>query len=58
MSLRDFGFGKKSVEERIQEESRAVVEVMDRAKGQGQSIKNLLAVFSSNIICSMIFGER
>ncbi|XP_055474950.1 cytochrome P450 2J3-like isoform X1 [Psammomys obesus] len=58
MTLRNFGLGKKSLEQRIQEEAHHLVEVMGEEGGQPFdphfSINNAV----SNIICSITFGER
>ena len=34
MAVRDFGVGKKTLEQRVQEEARAVMEVMDKSEGR------------------------
>ncbi|XP_025068854.1 cytochrome P450 2G1-like [Alligator sinensis] len=58
MALRNFGMGKKSIEERIQEESQYLVEEMGKTKGS--PFDPTLAVTHSiaNIICSIVFGNR
>ncbi|XP_034631698.1 cytochrome P450 2H1-like [Trachemys scripta elegans] len=52
-TLRNFGMGKKSVEERIQEEARFLVERLRNTHGG-----DLLHHAVSNIICSIVFGDR
>ena len=34
MAMRDFGVGTKTLEQRVQEEARAVMEVMDKSEGR------------------------
>ena len=58
MAMRDFGLGKKSLEQRVHDEARAVMEVMDKNRGVAMTMKPLLAKFSANVICSVILGDR
>nr|XP_006128805.1 cytochrome P450 2H2-like [Pelodiscus sinensis] len=57
-TLRDFGMGKKSIEERIQEETRFMVERLRNTHGQPFDPSLLLAQVVSNVICSIVFGDR
>ncbi len=56
-SMRDFGMGKKSLEERIQEEARVAMEVFSETE-EAFYPRELLLKLSSNIICNICFGQR
>lgn len=56
--LRDFGMGKKSIEYKIQEECRALVEEISSYGNRPWNPKTLLLNAVSNIICSIVFGHR
>ncbi|XP_075803160.1 cytochrome P450 2J3-like isoform X1 [Microtus pennsylvanicus] len=58
MTLRNFGLGKKSLEQRIQEEAHHLVEVIKEEKGQPFDPHFKINNAVSNIICSITFGER
>nr|XP_025043355.1 cytochrome P450 2H2-like [Pelodiscus sinensis] len=58
MTLKDFGMGKKSIEERIQEETRFLVERLRNTHGRPLNPRLLLTHVFSNIICSIVFGDR
>ncbi|XP_027755047.1 cytochrome P450 2C8-like [Empidonax traillii] len=57
-TLRNFGMGKRSIEERIQEESDYLLEEINKTKGKPFDSTYMLSCSVSNIICSIVFGKR
>ncbi|NXB21349.1 CP2H1 protein, partial [Rhagologus leucostigma] len=57
-TLRDFGMGKKGIEERIQEEADFLVERLKNTHERPFNPGNFLVHAVSNIICSIVFGDR
>ncbi|XP_066287065.1 cytochrome P450 2U1-like [Branchiostoma lanceolatum] len=56
--LRDFGFGKRSLEGKILEEAEALKEDIIKTDGRPFNIKNMLRKAVTNVICSIVFGAR
>ena len=57
-SMRDFGLGKQSLEERIKEEAIALTEQFRNKQGQPFDPQEDVTKAVSNIICSITFGKR
>ncbi|EHB16605.1 Cytochrome P450 2B19 [Heterocephalus glaber] len=57
-TMRDFGMGKRSVEERIQEEAQCLVEELRKSQGGLVDPLFFFQSMSANIICSILFGKR
>ncbi|XDB48449.1 hypothetical protein AB1E18_002032 [Capra hircus] len=57
-TLRNFGLGKKSLEERIQEEASYLIQTIREENGQPFDPHFTINNAVSNIICSITFGER
>ncbi|XP_036610924.1 cytochrome P450 2J2-like [Trichosurus vulpecula] len=58
MTLRNFGLGKKTLEDRIREEARYLTEAIGEEKGQPFDPHFQINNAVSNIICSITFGHR
>ncbi|XP_078422644.1 cytochrome P450 2K1-like isoform X1 [Cetorhinus maximus] len=57
-TLRDFGMGKKSIEEKIVEEAGFLVKKIESYKDQPFSTDVITNFATANVICSIVFGDR
>ncbi|XP_059190459.1 cytochrome P450 2F2-like [Centropristis striata] len=58
MTLRNFGLGKNSMEERIHAELEYIMDQLDESVGKSFSPQVMFHNASSNIICQVLFGKR
>ncbi len=56
--MKDFGLGKHSIEERIQNEARLFAEQLSKKTGKAFRPHYDITMTVSNIICSIAFGHR
>ncbi|KAM9323992.1 cytochrome P450 2F2-like [Gastrophryne carolinensis] len=57
-TLRNFGVGKRSIEERIQQEAQYLIDWLTAAKGSPVNPIYCFSLSVSNVICSVVFGKR
>ncbi|NXG67233.1 CP2CL protein, partial [Hemiprocne comata] len=57
-TLRNFGMGKRTIEERIQEETEYLLEEIRETNGTPFDATFMLSCAVSNIICCIVFGKR
>ncbi|XP_068953689.1 cytochrome P450 2C19-like isoform X3 [Petaurus breviceps papuanus] len=58
MTLRNLGMGKRSIEERVQEEAKNLVEELRKTKGLPCDPTFILGCAPCNVICSIIFQKH
>ncbi|XP_031416489.1 cytochrome P450 2B4-like isoform X2 [Clupea harengus] len=57
-TLRNFGMGKRTMEEKILEETRHICTELEKHAGKSMDPQYLFHYAASDIICSVIFGSR
>ncbi|XP_054247361.1 cytochrome P450 2K4-like [Indicator indicator] len=57
-TLRDFGMGKRTIEIRVLEEVNSLIKYFQSYHGKPFDTKMILNNAVSNVICSILFGER
>uniref|UniRef100_A0A4W6DDQ6 Cytochrome P450, family 2, subfamily X, polypeptide 9 n=1 Tax=Lates calcarifer TaxID=8187 RepID=A0A4W6DDQ6_LATCA len=58
MTLRNFGLGKNSMEDRIYGELQYIINTLEKSIGKTMSPQNMFHNAASNIICQVLFGRR
>ncbi|NXK13065.1 CP2C1 protein, partial [Herpetotheres cachinnans] len=57
-TLRDFGMGKSSMSQRVQQETQHLVELLAKLKGNAFEPMTLFRHAVANVICSVVFGNH
>ncbi|XP_061830178.1 cytochrome P450 2K1-like [Nerophis lumbriciformis] len=57
-TLKDFGMGKRLIEEKISEECHNLIEEFEKHKGKAFDNTTIMTYAASNIISAIIFGKR
>ncbi|XP_040204100.1 cytochrome P450 2G1-like [Rana temporaria] len=57
-TLRNFGMGKRSMEERVQEESRHLIKAIEETRGKAFNPHTVLGRAVNNVINLVVFGRR
>ena len=58
VSMRDFGLGKRSLEERMVEEAGFLMDELEKSGGEPADLSTILPCATANIICRIIVGRR
>ncbi|NXX96256.1 CP2C1 protein, partial [Centropus bengalensis] len=57
-TLRDFGMGKSSMSQRVQQEAQHLVEMLAKFEGNTFEPMKTFRLAVANVICSVVFGSR
>ncbi|XP_051837816.1 cytochrome P450 2C23-like [Antechinus flavipes] len=58
MTMKNFGMGKRTIEERVQEEAQCLVKELQNTKAQALDPTFILSCAPCNVICSILFNHR
>lgn len=58
LTLKDFGVGKTSLEEKIMQEVDAATEIFAKNKGRAKEYRHLTSMMITNVIYGIVFGTR
>ncbi|XP_055052706.2 cytochrome P450 2M1-like [Misgurnus anguillicaudatus] len=58
MTLKNFGMGRRSIEEKVQDEAKNLVKMMNKYEGLAFSPADMVSNAVANVICSIVFGHR
>ncbi|XP_056613330.1 cytochrome P450 2M1-like isoform X1 [Triplophysa dalaica] len=58
MTLKNFGMGRKSIEQNVQDEAKNLLKMIKNREGVVFKPADLLANSVANVICSIVFGRR
>ena len=58
VALKDFGVGKKTLQERIHEENEKLSDVLRGSKGKPTDFSDTFKAAVANIISSIVYGSR
>ncbi|NXT82197.1 CP2C1 protein, partial [Zapornia atra] len=57
-TLRDFGMGKNSMSQRVQQEAQHLVDLLAKLEGNTFEPMTMFRHAAANVICSVVFGSR
>ncbi|XP_004471250.4 cytochrome P450 2K6-like [Dasypus novemcinctus] len=57
-TLRDFGMGKRVIEDTIIEECQHLIQILESHRGKPIEIKTVMSASVANVIVSVLFGKR
>ncbi|XP_051521841.1 cytochrome P450 2M1-like [Myxocyprinus asiaticus] len=58
MTLKNFGMGRRSIEDKVREEAHNIVKMFKKCEGSTFNPADMLSNAVANVICSIVFGHR